>query len=329
MSVAFSVIVPVYNAEAHVRHTLDSVLAQTFCDWECVCVDDGSTDGSGAILDEYAAKDPRFRVVHQKNGGEGAARNAGMDAAHGEMMAFLDSDDAWHLETLRLFAEARARTGADVIRYGWRHVESHANGFTPLSVGDVRIESVDFGSRRESTIRFCALGAATVVSRSACGDLRFTHLAQGADLVFVLDSLLRSRKVAYVDAPLLHYLVHSGQISRRVSESLVLGTCGYLPEIAERCARLGETPEAWADTRRYICDIVFRRLVGAWRLFKGDAVRETVRGAFWECLERLAEIPGFFSQVQGSLVALACRRKSVLFLCLFAAWPYRLLRKMV
>ena len=76
-----SVVVPVYNAERHVGRTLDSVQAQTFGDWECVCVDDGSTDGSGAILDEYAAKDSRFRVIHQKNGGEGAARNAGMDAA--------------------------------------------------------------------------------------------------------------------------------------------------------------------------------------------------------------------------------------------------------
>jgi len=329
MSAAFSVVVPTYNAEAHVRHTLDSVLAQTFADWECVCVDDGSTDGSGAILDEYAAKDPRFRVIHQKNGGEGAARNAGLDAASGEMVAFLDSDDAWHPESLRLFAEARAKTGADVIRYGWRHVESHADGFEPLSADGVRIESVDLGARKESTIRFCTLGAATVVSRSACGDIRFTRLTQGADLVFVLESLLRSRKVAYVSAPLLHYLTHPGQISRRVTEGLVVGTCGYLPEIVGRCARLGETPEAWADTRRYVCDIVFRRLVGSWRLFDDVAVRDRVRGAFWDSLSRLAAIPGFFPTVRESLVASACRRKSAVLLNLFVAWPYRLLRKMV
>ena len=324
-----SVVIPVYNAERYVRRTLDSVLAQTFGDWECICVDDGSTDGSGAVLDEYAAKDSRFRVIHQKNGGEGAARNAGMDAAGGELIAFLDADDTWHPESLRLFSEARDKTGADVIRYGWRYVESHPDAAEPLSPDEGRISSVDLTERRESTVRFCALGAATVISRSACGDIRFSRFTQGADLIFVLDSLLRSGKVAYVDAPLLRYLTHPDQISRRVSEKLVLGTCGYLPEIVERCLRLGESAEAWADTRRYVSDIAFRRLVGAWRLFDDAAVQDAVRRAFWEAFERLAAVPGFFSPLRRRLVAFACRRRSEFFLNLFVAWPYRLERKMV
>ena len=324
-----SVVIPVYNAERYVKKTLDSVLAQTFADWECICVDDGSTDGSGAILDGYAAEDSRFRVIHQKNGGEGAARNAGMDAASGELVAFLDSDDTWHPEALRLFAEARDRTGADVIRYGWRYVESHPDVAEPLPPEEGRISPVDLDGRRESTVRFCALGAATVVSRSACGDIRFSRFTQGADLVFVLDCLLRSRKVAYVDAPLLRYLTHPDQISRRVSEGLILGTCGYLPEIVERCARLGEPAAAWADTRRYVCDIAFRRLVGSWRLFDDAAAVDTVRRAFWGTLERLAAISGFFSPLRLTLVAFACRLKSALFLNLFVVWPYRLERKMV
>ena len=78
-----SVVIPVYNAERFIRFALDSVVHQTYSDWECICVNDGSTDGSAAILDEYAANDKRFRVVHQANGGEGAARNAGMDLATG------------------------------------------------------------------------------------------------------------------------------------------------------------------------------------------------------------------------------------------------------
>ena len=322
-----SVIIPVYNAEAHVRRTLDSVCAQTFRDWECICVDDGSTDGSGAILDEYAAKDPRFRAVHQANGGEGAARNAGMDAATGEMIAFLDADDTWHPEALRLFSEARLKTGADVVRYGWRYVESHPDAPEPLSPAEVRIEQVDVRSRRESTIRFCALGAATVVSRAVCGDIRFSGLTQGADLVFVLDCLLRSDKVAFVDAPLLNYLTHPGQISRRVSKALVLGTCGYIPEVVARCARLGESPSAWADTRRYVMDIAFRRLFGSWRLFEDASAREEVRGAFWTSLDRLAAMPGFFGGVSGRLAGLACRRRSPALLKILAVWPYRLRRK--
>ena len=324
-----SVVIPVYNAERHVRQTLESVLAQTFGDWECICVDDGSTDGSGAILDEYAANDSRFRVIHQKNGGEGSARNAGMDVAQGDLIAFLDSDDTWHPESLRLFSEARDKTGADVIRYGWRYVEAHPDAAEPLSPGEGLISSVDLNARRESTIRFCALGAATVVSRSACGDIRFSRFTQGADLIFVLDSFLRSRKVAYVDAPLLRYLTHPDQISRRVSEKLILGTCGYLPEIVERCMRLGESAESWSDTRRYASDIVFRRLVGSWRLFDDAAVRDDVRRSFWEALGRLVAVPGFFSPLRRWLVAFACRRRSAFFLNLFVAWPYRVERKMV
>ena len=321
-----SVVVPVYNSERHVRSTLASVLAQTHVDWECVCVDDGSTDGSGAALDAHAAMDPRFRVIHQANGGEGAARNAGMDAATGEIVAFLDSDDVWHPETLRLVAETRLKTGADVIRYGWRAVSEHDGRFAPLPA-DAAGRAVDLSERRESTVRFCALGAATAVSRGACGGIRFSRLTQGADLVFVLDCLLQSRKVAYIDAPLLHYLTHPGQISRRVSKGLLVGSCGYIPEIVARCARLGERGEAWADTRRYACDLAFRRLFGAWRMLPDAAEREEARRAFWEMTGRLAAQPGFFGPSQRGAVAAACRRESPLLLRFAAVWPYRLGRR--
>lgn len=89
----FSIIIPVYNVASYLRECLDSVLAQSCADWEAVCVDDGSTDGSGAILDEYAAKDGRFRVIHQKNAGVGAARNAALNVVRGEWVCFLDADD--------------------------------------------------------------------------------------------------------------------------------------------------------------------------------------------------------------------------------------------
>ena len=322
-----SVVIPVYNSERHLRFSLGSVLGQTHVDWECICVDDGSTDGSGAVLDEYAAKDQRFRVVHQANAGEGAARNAGMAAATGELVAFLDADDAWHPDALRLFAETRLRTGADVIRYGWAPVEEHVDRFEPLS-GGVCGKTVDLRARRESTIRFCTLGAATVVSRQTCGDIRFSRLTQGADLVFVLDCLLRSRKVAVIDAPLLHYLTHPGQISRKVSKDLITGSCGYIPEIVARCAELGEGAAAAADTRRYASDIVFRRLFGSWRLFSDASVRAEVKDAFWTSLGRLAVEPGFFTGWRRRMVSCACRHRSALLLRLFAVWPYRLGRRL-
>lgn len=88
-----SVIVPVYNVEKYLRCCVDSILAQTFTDIEVILVDDGSTDSSGAICDEYAQKDSRVRVFHKENGGVSSARNLGLDEAKGKWIAFVDSDD--------------------------------------------------------------------------------------------------------------------------------------------------------------------------------------------------------------------------------------------
>ena len=88
-----SVIVPVYNTEKYLRECIDSILAQTFTDFELILVDDGSTDSSGAICDEYAGKDPRIQVIHQENGGVTRARKAAMRVAKGSWVSFIDSDD--------------------------------------------------------------------------------------------------------------------------------------------------------------------------------------------------------------------------------------------
>lgn len=88
-----TVIVPVYNVERFLPRCLESICNQTYRNLEIICVDDGSVDNSGAILDEYAARDPRIKVIHQKNAGVSAARNAGLDAAAGEFVTFVDSDD--------------------------------------------------------------------------------------------------------------------------------------------------------------------------------------------------------------------------------------------
>ena len=89
-----SVIVPVYNAENTLRACVDSVLAQTAADFELILIDDGSRDASGLICDAYAEQDERIRVIHQKNAGVSAARNAGMDQARGEYVLVVDSDDS-------------------------------------------------------------------------------------------------------------------------------------------------------------------------------------------------------------------------------------------
>ena len=118
MEIAFSVIIPVYNVENYLRDCLDSVLHQTFEDWEAICVNDGSTDGSASILEEYASLDPRFVVVSQANGGLSAARNAGLKVAKGEYVLFLDSDD-W-LEQNALEVLANNRNGEDMLCFSGR-----------------------------------------------------------------------------------------------------------------------------------------------------------------------------------------------------------------
>ena len=88
-----SVIIPVYNVEKYLHRCLDSVIAQTYQNLEIICVDDGSIDDSGKICDQYAVRDARIKVIHQENQGLSAARNRGLDAAEGEYIAFVDSDD--------------------------------------------------------------------------------------------------------------------------------------------------------------------------------------------------------------------------------------------
>ena len=94
-----TVIIPVYNAESTLRRCLDSILIQTFTDFECILIDDGSKDRSGEICDEYARKDSRIKVFHKENGGVSSARNVGLDNARGEWVTFVDSDD-WTGERL-------------------------------------------------------------------------------------------------------------------------------------------------------------------------------------------------------------------------------------
>lgn len=107
----FSFIIPVYNVKPYLRECLESVLAQTFTDWEAICVDDGSTDGSGAILDEYGMRDSRIKVIHQNNAGVSAARNTALTKAKGDWLFFLDGDDILHP---RLFEEMALCAEKDV-----------------------------------------------------------------------------------------------------------------------------------------------------------------------------------------------------------------------
>jgi len=117
----FSVILPAYNAARFIERCLLSLQAQTFPDWEALCVDDGCQDGTGAILDRFAAEDARFRVLHKPNEGVGAARNDALAMATGKYVLFLDSDDFLHPQMMEICLELAERDGSDIVAINYDH----------------------------------------------------------------------------------------------------------------------------------------------------------------------------------------------------------------
>ena len=113
--VKVSVIIPVYKVEEYLPACLDSVVKQSFQDWEAICVNDGSPDKCGEILAEYAKKDKRIKVTTQKNQGVSAARNRALAAARGEYVCFLDSDDELHPDFLEKMYRAMTETRSDIV----------------------------------------------------------------------------------------------------------------------------------------------------------------------------------------------------------------------
>ena len=133
-----SVVMPVHNAGVHLSGAIESVLSQTFCDFELILVDDGATDGSGGLCDEYAVKDSRVRVKHGRNGGISASRNAGLAMARGKWIAFCDHDDFMEPELLEVALGAVEGTGHKLVKF------DHAT-FRRLGDGTLRREFAGFG----------------------------------------------------------------------------------------------------------------------------------------------------------------------------------------
>ena len=117
MQPKISIIIPMYNVEKYLHRCLDSVLNQTFKNWQAICVDDGSPDKSGDIAEEYAKKDKRFIVVHKENGGLSDARNAGFPYAMGKYIMYLDSDDFIHPQTMEIALDVAEKNKSDIVSF--------------------------------------------------------------------------------------------------------------------------------------------------------------------------------------------------------------------
>ncbi len=145
-----SVIVPVYNVEKFINRCVDSILAQSFTDFELWLVDDGSPDNCGMICDEYAQMDERVKVIHKKNGGLSDARNAALDVMQGEYVFFVDSDDWIAVDTLETMHSALMRTGAEVATGNM--ISVHENGMEKVLYSPTQVETVLKGEEVLSTL---------------------------------------------------------------------------------------------------------------------------------------------------------------------------------
>lgn len=221
----FSIIIPIYNVAPYLRECLDSVLAQTFTDWEAICVDDGSTDGSGAILDEYAAKDKRINVIHKKNEGVSVARNVGLDIAKGEYILFLDSDDAFEFCAFEIIYRILRNANADLLFFGHQNVTAHIkekdNKLNFLAVEEFKCYYLEKVADVRAAFRQVVgslLAWNGCFRRSTLGFVRFeSGMSNGEDVLYGTACFCNSNKVLVSSAKLYRYFLRPGSAVRQMN----------------------------------------------------------------------------------------------------------------
>lgn len=207
-----SVIVPVYGVEQYLGRCVDSILAQTFTDFELILVDDGSPDNCGNLCDEYPAKDNRVRVFHQKNQGQAAARNHGVSIARGEWVCFVDSDDLIHPQMLELLYRAATENSVGISMCSAfegsnipeEFFEKRTYQCTQIPVTECSLERLyDQGGHR------CWVVWAKLLRREIVQRISFTEGRIYEDNAIVCKWLCESTALADVDAPMYFYFVNS------------------------------------------------------------------------------------------------------------------------
>ena len=234
----FSIIIPVYNVGKYLRDCLDSVMCQTFADWEAVCVDDGSSDDSGPILDEYAAKDSRFKVFHQQNSGVSVARNRAINFATGLWVLFLDADDLWSNKLLdTVYTAFLSVPDADIVAFGAMTFKDgdiiHFSPGKSTRTIDVSFELIfeDF---------YWGLWS-KAFKISMLERTRFANYAFGEDLLFLADCNARARKVVAVDSDLYAYRRRLNSATQRdKTTSEIIGAIAVSLDLFQRYLESGK-----------------------------------------------------------------------------------------
>jgi len=221
-----SVVIPVYNVENYLPRCIDSVLKQTYSDFELILVDDGSPDNSGEICDAYAKKDSRVRVIHKKNAGVSAARNTGIEASQGDYIMFVDSDDyidASMLEAMLVY------DGRDMILSGLRYVEEDDN-----FLKQYLLEKMDKVLLYEFVEKYYGTDACNYILGGPYNKLihkRIFHkygvhfdetLSICEDGLFVVECLAKCETVSNVDAAFYNYVQYgSGTLMSRYNANAI------------------------------------------------------------------------------------------------------------
>ena len=208
-----SVVVPVYNVAPYLPGSLDSILCQTFSDFELICVNDGSTDASPEILERYAAQDTRIRILSQENQSAAVARNNGMALARGKYLMFLDPDDFFEPELLeKLFCRAE-KYSADLVLCPFRVYDNSSGETTdaPNSLQTQFLQAYSVFSRRDFPDRIMTLTSPAVWHKLFLrsfleqNGIRFQNLPNCEDILFSMLSLCLAERISWIPDVLINY----------------------------------------------------------------------------------------------------------------------------
>lgn len=224
MQPTISLIIPVYNGSAYLAEMLDTVCAQTFSDWICLCVNDGSTDDSEGIIRDYVSRDPRFQLITKKNGGTGSARNVGLANAKTPYIMFADQDDWLHPQSFEIAHALITSAQADILTFERTRV--YYGNYKPqrITVQDLTVTPMSISLREQFILgggQFTCFVWQRIFKTSAIIGIRFPEVSGGEDIVYMYELAYQVNTWVYCDVILYAIRENQGSTSRSVSSSYV------------------------------------------------------------------------------------------------------------
>lgn len=214
-----SIIIPVYNAQQYIAKCIDSVISQSYINWELILVDDGCTDKSGEICDKYAQKDKRIKVFHKKNGGVSSARNVGISRSVGEWLYFIDSDDFIDPDTLSESIKKTNTESIDLIVHGLVNdyiYNGESIGLPYKSIEDKNIKDIIEFTDKYGLLKgpVCKLFRHSIIKENKL--LFDESLSYGEDTKFTFEYLQKCKSIVFVPEHFYHYCFRlNGSLTQR------------------------------------------------------------------------------------------------------------------